>query len=94
MIEHIDMYYLCYDKHWDYRDPMISSSMQDMNWKTIYENDFVKWEDGDISLVEFDWNKFHIQWYTMSEMNYEKCVIIWNIYENPEIITNCIKNSN
>ncbi len=81
MRENIDMYYLCYDKHWDYQEPMISSNMKDKTWKNIYENDIVEFEDWNICLVEYDGNRFHIKWYTMSEMCYEKCKIICHKYD-------------
>jgi len=77
--------------------------LKDKNWKEIYEGDIVEtvdafhWEDKIFKCeVKYkgwhyyaDWFNNWWTWWDYSEsVNWKDCVVIWNIYQNPELLKN------
>lgn len=68
--------------------------MKDKNWKEIYENDILLWKDWkDREIFHIIWdNKLYCYmtlnkyWNWDMEDHPEELEIIWNIYENPDMI--------
>lgn len=54
--------------------------LKDKNWVDIYEWDIVSWW----KIVEWRW----WAWWYSNIMYADKIEIIWNIYENPELLNN------
>lgn len=88
------------DKDDEYVILMQFTGLKDNNGKDIYEGDILKWTSrnpfslGDIRIVQVNyvearfWCKGYIGAYLAELLANEKCEVIGNIYENPELINN------
>ena len=74
-------------------DVMQFTGLFDKHGKEIYEGDIVKWEPEYINIreapkaVEYEWSGYRpFQYDGGGEYHPSECIVIGNIYENPELL--------
>lgn len=81
-------------KLWDF-ELMQFTGLKDKNWKDVFEGDILRIEGknvfvyyNDDGLYELWWEKTLLKGLALNKRAWIPFEIIWNIYENPELLNN------